>query len=108
LSLSGKWWNEEFTNWLFSDNFEQSKADPTLYVAHYPDEQYIRLIYHTDDMIYYGANDGIERRFENETKGKFQISFTRPAQWFLHMRIYTYSCGSISLDQHRYALNIVK
>jgi KUP system potassium uptake protein len=108
LSLSGKWWNEEFTNWLFSDNFDQSKADPTFYVKHYPDGRYIKLIYHTDDMIYYGTDDEIERKFENDIKGKFQISFNGPAQWFLQMRIYAYSCGSISLDQHRYALNIVK
>jgi hypothetical protein len=108
LSLSGKWWNEEFTNWLFSDNFDQSKADPTFYVKHYPDGRYIKLIYHTDDMIYYGTDDEIERKFENDIKGKFQISFNGPAQWFLQMRIYAYSCRSISLDQHRYALNIVK
>jgi hypothetical protein len=34
LTFAGKWWNEEFTNWLFSDDFEQSKADPTFYVKH--------------------------------------------------------------------------
>jgi hypothetical protein len=27
LTLSGKWWSEEFTHWLFAENFEQSKAD---------------------------------------------------------------------------------
>jgi hypothetical protein len=107
LSLSGKWWNEEFTNWLFSDNFEQSKADPTFYVRHYSDGRYVKLIYHTDDMIYFGSDDEIEKQFENNIKGKFQITFNGPAQWFLQMRIYRYSCGSISLDQHRYALNIV-
>ena len=58
-------------------------------------------------MIYFGTDDEIERQFENDLRGKFQISFNGPAQWFLQMRIYKYSCGSISLDQQRYALNIV-
>jgi hypothetical protein len=107
LTFAGKWWNEEFTNWLFSDNFEQSKADPTFYVKHYPDGRNIKLIYHTDDMVYFGTDDEIETQFENTIKGKFQITFNGPAQWFLQMRIYKYSCGSISLDQQRYALNIV-
>jgi hypothetical protein len=58
-------------------------------------------------MIYYGSDDEIERQFEERLKGKFNVTFNGPAQWFLQMRIYTYACKSISLDQHRYALNIV-
>jgi hypothetical protein len=108
LSFAGKWWNEEFTNYLFSDGFEQSKADPTFYVKHFRDGRYVKLIYHTDDMIYFGTDDEIERQFENGLKGKFHITFNGPAQWFLQMRIHRYSCGSISFDQQRYALNIVK
>jgi hypothetical protein len=106
--FAGKWWNEEFTNWLFSEGFEQSKADPTFHVKRYDDGRYVKLNYHTDDMIYYGSDDSIESKFEQGLKGRFHITFNGPAQWFLQMRIHRYSCGSISLDQQRYALNIVK
>ena len=37
LVFAGKWWNEEFTDWLFSDGFEQSKADPTFYAKYHRD-----------------------------------------------------------------------
>jgi hypothetical protein len=76
-------------------------------VKHFQDGRYVKLIYHTDDMIYFGTDDEIEKQFENKLKGKFNITFNGPAQWFLQMRIHRYSCGSISLDQQRYALNIV-
>jgi hypothetical protein len=36
LTLSGKWWSEEFTgDWVFAEDFEQSKVDPTFFVKHY-------------------------------------------------------------------------
>jgi hypothetical protein len=60
LSLSNKWWNEEFTNHLFSDRYEQSKADPTFYAKHFRDGGYIKLIYHIDDMMYFGKDDETE------------------------------------------------
>jgi hypothetical protein len=107
ISFAGKWWNDEFTSWLFSEGFDQSKADPTFHVKYYPDGRYVKLIYHTDDMIYFGTDDEIERKFENSLKGKFHVTFNGPAQWFLQMRIHRYSCGSISFDQQRYALNII-
>jgi hypothetical protein len=107
LVFAGKWWNEEFTDWLFSDGFEQSKADPTFYAKYHRDGRYIKLVYHTDDMVYYGTDDEIERQFEDTLKGRFHITFNGPAQWFLQMRIHNYSCGSISIDQQRYTLNII-
>jgi hypothetical protein len=99
LSLSNKWWNEEFTSYLFSDGFEQSKVDPTFYAKHFRDGRYIKLIYHIDDMIYFGTDDDIETQFETKIKGKFNITFGGPARWFLQMRVHRYQCGSISLDQ---------
>jgi hypothetical protein len=35
LILSGKWWSEVFTDWLFAEGFEQNKAKPTFFVKHY-------------------------------------------------------------------------
>jgi hypothetical protein len=35
LTLSGKWWSEEFTDWLFAEGFEQSKANQTFFIKHY-------------------------------------------------------------------------
>jgi hypothetical protein len=67
----------------------------------------VKLIYRADDMIYFGTDDEVEKKFEDGLKGKFHITFNGPAQWFLQMRIHRYSCGSISLDQQCYALNIV-
>ena len=107
-TLSGKWWNQELTDWLISVGFVQSQLDGTYFVRINPDGSYIRLIFHVDDMIYFGNNDEIEQAFENEIKGRFNVNILGRANWFLQMRIHHHSDGSISIDQHRYVLNLLQ
>ena len=99
-TLSGKWWNQDLTEWLLSQDFQQSYYDATYFVKYYPDGSYIRLIFHVDDMLYFGNNDEIERTFESAIKGRFQINVLGKAHWFLQMRIHHHANGSVSLDQH--------
>ena len=107
-TLSGKWWNQELTDWLLSVGFKQSTLDGTYFVRINPDGSYIRLIFHVDDMLYYGNNDQVESEFEKEIKGRFQVNILGRANWFLQMRIHHHSDGSISFDQHRYVLNLLQ
>ena len=107
-TLSGKWWNQELTDWLISIGFKQSQLDGTYFVRINPDGSYIRLIFHVDDMIYYGNNDEIEQAFETEIKGRFNVNILGRANWFLQMRVHHHSDGSVSIDQHRYVLNLLQ
>jgi hypothetical protein len=107
-TLSGKWWNQELTDWLLSIGFLQSSLDGTYFVRIYPDGSFIRLIFHVDDMLYYGNDDDIERTFEAEIKGRFNVHIMGQAHWFLQMRLHHYADGSISFDQHRYVLNLLQ
>jgi hypothetical protein len=106
--LSGKWWNQELTDWLLSVGYVQSQLDPTFFVKHYPDGSYIRLIFHVDDMLYYGNNEEVERLFESEIKGRFHVNLMGQAHWFLQMRIHHHADKSISFDQHRFVLNLLQ
>jgi len=107
-TLSGKWWNQELTDWLISEGFLQSSIDNTYFVKYYPDGSFIRLIFHVDDMLYFGNNDEIEQQFEASIKGRFNVNILGQAHWFLQMRIHHHADGCISIDQHRYVLNLLQ
>lgn len=107
-TLSGKWWNLELTDWLLSEGFLQSSLDNTYFIKVYPDGSFIRLIFHVDDMLYYGNTDEIEKIFETSIKGRFQVNILGIAHWFLQMRIHHHADGRVSLDQHRYVLNLLQ
>jgi hypothetical protein len=107
-TLSGKWWNQELTEWLLSVGFIQSSLDATYFVKIYPDGSFVRLIFHVDDMLYFGNNNEVERLFESEIKGRFNVNVLGQAHWFLQMRIHHHADKSISFDQHRFVLNLLQ
>ncbi|KAI2489855.1 ABC transporter B family member [Fragilaria crotonensis] len=65
LVYSGKYWNIEFSEWLYSQGFIQSQAEPSYFVYYDKHNQWLRLLFFVDDMLYVGSNDSIEifRRF---------------------------------------------
>jgi len=108
LQFSGKYWNVEFSEWLYSQGFIQSSADPSYFVIRKAKTRWLQLIFFVDDMLYCGSDDQMEKEFEQSVARRFDVKFLGPAQWFLQMRIHRHSDSSYTLDQHRYALNIVK
>lgn len=107
LSVSGKYWAQESAEWLLAQGFHQSTADTTYFIKYYPNGSWIRLIYYVDDLLYYGSNDRVEKIFEQSISNRFKIKFNGNAQWFLQMRIHQYADYSYSIDQYRFAKNIL-
>ena len=108
LAASGKFWNEEFSEWLRAEGFHQSTADTTYFIKYYTDGSWVRLIFYVDDCLYFGSNDNAEKRFENSVSKRFNIDLNGHANWFLQMRIHQYEDFSVSIDQNRYAKVILK
>ena len=102
LTYSGKFWNEEFSEWLLDQGFEQSTADTTYFIRYYKDGSWIRLIFYVDDLLYFGSSDAVEKEFEQSVSRRFNIDYNGQANWFLQMRIQQYEDFSISIDQTRY------
>ena len=102
LTYSGKFWNEEFSEWLIGQGFVQSTADTTYFIKYYKDGSWIRLIFYVDDCLYFGSSDAIEKEFEKSVASRFNIDYNGQANWFLQMRIYQYEDFSVSIDQTRY------
>jgi Reverse transcriptase (RNA-dependent DNA polymerase) len=108
LVYSGKYWNIEFSEWLYSQNFIQSQSEPSYFVRYDKHNQWLRLLFFVDDMLYAGSNDSIEKQFEDSVKNRFDVKFLGPAQWFLQMRIHQHKDSTYTLDQHRYILNTLQ
>jgi hypothetical protein len=108
MVFSGKLWHIEYTEWRFSQGFIQSPTDPSYFVKRFKHGQWLRLIFFVDDMLYCGSNDQIEQDFQASVEKRFHITFLGNASWFLQMRIHNHKDGSITLDQHRYVLNMLK
>ncbi|KAI2506225.1 Reverse transcriptase (RNA-dependent DNA polymerase) [Fragilaria crotonensis] len=108
LVYSGKYWNIEFSEWLYSQGFIQSQSEPSYFVRYDKHNQWLRLLFFVDDMLYAGSNDSIEKQFEDSVKNRFDVKFLGPAQWFLQMRIHQHQDSTYTLDQHRYVLNTLQ
>ena len=108
LVYSGKYWNIEFSEWLYSKGFIQSQAEPSYFVFYNKHNQWLRLLFFVDDMLYVGSNDAIEKEFEDSVRNRFDVKFLGPAKWFLQMRIHQHKDKSYTLDQHRYVLNTLQ
>jgi hypothetical protein len=98
LVYSGKYWNIEFSEWLYSQGFIQSPSEPSYFVRYDKHNQWLRLLFFVDDMLYAGSNDSIEKQFEDSVRNRFDVKFLGPAQWFLQMRIHKHSDSSYTLD----------
>jgi hypothetical protein len=95
LVYSGKYWNIEFSEWLYSQGFIQSQSEPSYFVRYDKHNQWLRLLFFVDDMLYAGSNDSIEKAFEESVKNRFDVKFLGPAQWFLQMRIHQHKDSSL-------------
>ncbi len=108
LVYSGKYWNIEFSEWLYSQGLIQSQAEPSFFVLHDKHIQWLRLLFFADDMLYNGSNNSIEKTFKDSVKNRFNVKFLGHAQWFLQMRIHQHKDSTHTLDQHRYVLNYLQ
>eukprot|EP00957_Ditylum_brightwellii_P137401 10475795-Ditylum_brightwellii.AAC.1 len=75
LTLSGKCWVTEFSEWLLNQGFIQSKAEPAYFSIYKHEITWLRLIFYVDDMLYFGSNEQVETDFEKSIKGRFHCEF---------------------------------
>jgi hypothetical protein len=108
LVYSGKYWNIEFSEWLYSQGFIQSPSEPSYFVRYDKHNQWLRLLFFVYDMLYVGSNDSIEKQFEDSVNNRFDVKFLGPAQWFIQMRIHQHQDSTYTLDQRFYTLCALK
>ena len=108
LVYSGKYWNIDFSEWLHSKGFIQSQAELSCFVFYNKHNQWLRLLFFVNNMLYVGCNDAIKKEFKDSVSNRFDVKFLGPAKWFLQMRIHQHKDKSYTLDQHCYVLNTLQ
>jgi hypothetical protein len=83
----------------------QSQAEQSYFVLYDKHNQWLRLLFFVNDMLYVGSNNSIKKTFEDSVRNRFDMKFLGPAQWFLQMRIHQHKDSTYTLDQHHYVLN---
>ena len=84
LTYSGKFWNEEFSEWLVGQGFIQSMADTTYFIKYYEDGSWIRLIFYVDDCLCALVPPMQQKKeFEKSVASRFNVDYNGQANWFL-------------------------
>ena len=78
LVYSGKYWNIEFSEWLYSQEFIRSPSEPSYFVRYDKHNQWLRLLFFVDNMLYAGSNNSIEKQFEDSVRNCFIAKFLGP------------------------------
>jgi hypothetical protein len=100
LVYSGKYWNIEFPEWLYSQGFIQSPSKPSYFVRYNKHNQWLRLLFFVNNIIYVGSNDSIKKQFEDSVNNCFDVKFLGPAQWFLQMHIHQHPGSTPLRSEH--------
>lgn len=63
MTLSGKYWYEEFQEWLESIGFKTCPTCPVMFTRTEKDGTFIRLIVYIDDCLYFATSDATREKF---------------------------------------------
>ena len=112
MAYSGKWWYLELLTYLVSKEagFVQSESDQALFIKQESDMSLTKILVYSDDCLYFNSknNEGEIKEFEKQVGLRFDVEFKGLAHWFLSMRISRDQFRNYTIDQSRYALNIVE
>jgi hypothetical protein len=100
LKQSPREWNEVLSNYLISNNFIQSKADPCIFIQR-KNQEIIFVGIYVDDIITIGKGKFVEN-FRTKIRKYFGISEGGKLEWYLGISFSQQNDYSIILDQTQY------
>ena len=107
MTLSGKYWYEEFKEWLVSIGFNICPTCPVLFTRIEADGTLLRLIVYIDDCLYFSTSDVSREKFQKQLVDRFNVELQGQAHWYLAARISQDKDFNVTMDQSRYAKSIV-
>jgi len=100
LKQSPREWNEVLSNYLISNNFIQSKADPCIFIQR-KNQEIIFVGIYVDDIITIGKGKFVEE-FRSKIQKYFGITEGGNLEWYLGISFSQQNDYSIILDQTQY------
>ncbi|CAB0009315.1 unnamed protein product [Nesidiocoris tenuis] len=105
LKQSPRCWNQRFVKFMKSQQLQQSKADPCLFIKKCGNENVFMVAIYVDDGILVGDKSEIDS-FLSNLKNEFKIKIGN-LDTFLGMQIERKEDGSIFVHQEGYTQNIL-
>jgi hypothetical protein len=98
LKQSPREWNLVIHEYLLNEGFNQSQADPCIYISQSP---LLFVGVYVDDISTVGKEEDTDN-FRNRLRKEFSITQGGPLEWYLGISIQKLSCGRITMDQALY------
>ena len=98
-------WFHKFSNALLSEGFVQSTSDHTLFTKH-QGTSFLALLIYVDDIIIASNDQLVVDTLKHTLNCKFKMKDLGPLRYFLGLEV-ARSTASISICQHRYALELL-
>ena len=107
LKQAGRNWNILLDDFLRSNGFTRSEADPCLYIYQHENggplgSGYLAVAVYVDDILTMTNSTALRDAFSAVMAERFKISNKGDLEWFLGMRI-TRQDGCVRVDQEKYA-----
>nr|GEX54490.1 retrovirus-related Pol polyprotein from transposon TNT 1-94 [Tanacetum cinerariifolium] len=106
LKQASKYWYKKLTSFLFSLNFEQSKADYSLF-TYQKAGAYVTILIYVDDIIIVGDNSKKIQQIKQQLDNEFSIKNLGPLKYFLGITVAKTSDGKATRPDVTYAVNVL-
>jgi hypothetical protein len=103
LKQAGFNWNVKLNGWLGDHGFKVASSDRCLYVG---EDCWVAI--YVDDILWCGATEQLEKKFVMEFCKEFKAVDQGSLAWYLGMKVTRHGDGSITVDQSKYASDLLK
>jgi tRNA(His) 5'-end guanylyltransferase len=107
MTLSGKYWYEEFKDELVSVGFTICPIFPVMFTRKEEDNTPTRIIVYIDGCLYFSTSDTARDKFQKQVVDRLNVKLQGLAYWYLSDRTYQDKEFNVTMDQSRYAKSIL-
>ena len=87
LKQAPRQWNKKFDSFMMSREYKRTFEDPCIYVRKFPDDKFIILLLHVDDMLIVGQDAVMIKTLKMELSKMFDMKDLGSAKRILGMEI---------------------
>ena len=87
MTNSGKFFDDELTEWLLEAGFIQTQCQMSIYCKYELDGSKFFVLSYVDDCVYWYTNEYIGKWFVDTLVKRFHVNFLGFTHWFMSIRI---------------------
>lgn len=107
LKQSGRNWNQLLKVWLEQQQFEQSKADPCLFVRRQEATGFAAMLVYVDDLLLVCEMEATDAHFKEALAKRFKTTDLGQLCWYLGIAV-TVDDSGVTIGQEAYVNSIIQ